>query len=385
MVVRCFSCVIGSALVALWACMFIRSESVGGEPQAGRSSSPNEASRAREGVKLAYPPLKKGEKIDPESLSRLIGERVAAFESKIPEAVRSDVPREYGWEAMIRRVPIGVSTLLRTRDLPGPGPEAPPNDPRVISFERQPAIERIVFTNNLLAVRFLEVGVTMARPVARVAFRYADLPAAGLGTGFMVSRSLFMTNNHVIPDTDMAKKLVAQFNYQYARDGITLLQPENYEFDPDDFMYTDQDLDFTLIRIKPRSNVPSGTGGPVALIQAGDEFGFIPLTTSFFYSKGQQANVVQHPQGRPKEIALQQNEIQAIYGKVIRYTSDTEPGSSGSPVFNNSWTLITLHHSAGDQDQKTGEWLNNEGVRIDKIIEHIKQKMKPDIVKEMGL
>ena len=69
---------------------------------------------------------------------------------------------------------------------------------------------------------------------------------------------------------------------------------------------------------------------------------------------------------------------------MIRYTADTEPGSSGSPVFNNTWKLIALHHSAGDQDPTTGQWVDNEGVRIDRIIEHIKA-MVPAVVQELGL
>ncbi len=31
---------------------------------------------------------------------------------------------------------------------------------------------------------------------------------------------------------------------------------------------------------------------------------------------------------------------------VIEYTSDTEPGSSGSPVLDNQWGLIAFHSSA---------------------------------------
>ena len=94
---------------------------------------------------------------------------------------------------------------------------------------------------------------------------------------------------------------------------------------------------------------------------------------------------MQHPQGRPKEIAIQENRVTAIYPNVIRYTTDTEPGSSGSPVFNNSWRVISLHHSAGEQNPATGEWINNEGIRIDRLIEAIKKNTPVAVQKEMGL
>ena len=117
---------------------------------------------------------------------------------------------------------------------------------------------------------------------------------------------------------------------------------------------------------------------------AGVEFGHLKLTSGFFYAEGQTANIVQHPDGRPKEVALQENEIRSIHASVVRYTTDTEPGSSGSPVFNNSWQLIALHHSAGDQTP-TGEWVNNEGVRIDKIIDHIKANVPLAVAAELGI
>ena len=82
---------------------------------------------------------------------------------------------------------------------------------------------------------------------------------------------------------------------------------------------------------------------------------------------------------------MQENEIVSIHETVVRYTTDTEPGSSGSPVFNNSWRLIALHHAAGEQDPGTGQWINNEGVRIDKVIDHLKSKVPALIAQELGI
>ena len=60
--------------------------------------------------------------------------------------------------------------------------------------------------------------------------------------------------------------------------------------------------------------------------------------------------------------------------EVIRYETDTEPGSSGSPVFDNGWEIIALHHSGGDRapsDPSGNTWLNNEGIRIDAIVKDL--------------
>ena len=83
-------------------------------------------------------------------------------------------------------------------------------------------------------------------------------------------------------------------------------------------------------------------------------------------AKDQHLNIVQHPRGRRKEVALQDNRITKIFTNVVHYTTDTEPGSSGSPVFSNAWDLIALHHAAGEK--QNGQWISNEGIRVDKIV-----------------
>jgi len=57
----------------------------------------------------------------------------------------------------------------------------------------------------------------------------------------------------------------------------------------------------------------------------------------------------------------------------LKYTNHTEKGSSGSPVFNNSWELIGIHIGGGDKDVD-GKFLNNHGTRMDDIVNFIKVK-----------
>lgn len=83
-------------------------------------------------------------------------------------------------------------------------------------------------------------------------------------------------------------------------------------------------------------------------------------------------NVIQHPSGRRKEVSLQDNRITEIFTERIRYTADTEPGSSGSPVFNNGWDLFAIHHAAGDS--VGGQWVSNEGMRMDKIAQDLRAR-----------
>ena len=79
-------------------------------------------------------------------------------------------------------------------------------------------------------------------------------------------------------------------------------------------------------------------------------------------------NIIQHPQGRRKEVVLQDNKIERVKKSVLLYKADTQPGSSGSPVFNNGWELVALHHAGGERDAVSNEWINNEGIRISCIV-----------------
>ena len=284
------------------------------------------------------------------------------------------------------QIPIGFDLRRVATRLSDLGPKAGPDDARVRPLATQPPSEQNI-NNSLLPVMFLQAGVVVSRAVARVAYKGQVPIEAGLGTGFMVSPTLFMTNNHVLPTKEMVGKVFIQFNYQYDIDGITLLKPLSYELDPDAFFYTSLQyggLDFTLVRVKPRTNLFPNSGS-VTSVKAGDEFGYLQLGTSFVYSEKEWANIIQHPQGRPKEVSLQANQIVAIFDKVIHYTSDTDFGSSGSPVFNNSWYLIALHHAPGDFDFRTNKYVNNEGIRIDRIVSEIKEKAAPNIVSELQL
>ena len=94
--------------------------------------------------------------------------------------------------------------------------------------------------------------------------------------------------------------------------------------------------------------------------------------------------MIGHPSGRRKEVALQENTITGVFTTVIRYTTDTEPGSSGSPVFTNSWDLVALHHAGGDQ-APSGAWLNNEGMRIDRIVADLRATAPARSAHELGI
>jgi V8-like Glu-specific endopeptidase len=85
-------------------------------------------------------------------------------------------------------------------------------------------------------------------------------------------------------------------------------------------------------------------------------------------------NIIQHPNGGPKRVALRNNLVYDSDFPRLRYFTDTEQGSSGSPVFNDGWQVVALHRASTfvDQGQVTG-WVN-EGTQMAAILDDLKLK-----------
>lgn len=86
--------------------------------------------------------------------------------------------------------------------------------------------------------------------------------------------------------------------------------------------------------------------------------------------EGDDVFIVQHPGGGPKQIAMSGNIVEYVDDRVVQYTTDTLPGSSGAPVFDWQWRLIALHHGGGDlPEPRTGEkHFRNEGTLLKAIL-----------------
>ena len=209
-------------------------------------------------------------------------------------------------------------------------------------------LEKINLVADFLPSSFLEVGVERAQAVCRIS---TQVPlGTAFGSGFLVgNRNYIMTNNHVLPDIESAQSATVEFDFdQDTIEYLVSLQPET-------FFVTSQELDVTIVRCDP-STLPDS-------VQAVE----IPQSQHLVTRK-ERVNIVQHPQGRRKEIALHDNTVTYVYDKAIRYTTDTEGGSSGSPVFNNEWQLCALHHAGWKNEDGSA---TNEGIRISAIVEHL--------------
>ncbi|MFY0521223.1 DNA/RNA non-specific endonuclease [Lysinibacillus sp. UGB7] len=223
------------------------------------------------------------------------------------------------------------------------------------------AIERIIEGNDLFPISYFEAGLNAARSVCRIEVRDRIGRVRGHGTGFLVSPSLLLTNNHVLADEDAALFSLAQFNYEL---GLDLKEREikNFRLAPNRFFITDENLDFTLVAVEETS------ADGAKLI----DFNFLPLSP--YKGKvlvGEHVSIIQHPSGAPKMVANRENKILDIFDDFVQYETDTQPGSSGSAVFNDEWMVIALHHAGVPDPQDSTKYIANEGIRISSIVQFL--------------
>jgi endonuclease G, mitochondrial len=237
-----------------------------------------------------------------------------------------------------------------------------------------PGAEAIVGdTIDLQPARFLPVGSNVRRAVA---FVEVNTPRTStLGSGFLVSPNLFITNCHVVNDINEARGTQITFDRELGDDGLALrtttflLEPEKFAL----FSAPDQ-LDYALIAV---GRLNSGNAKL-------PELGFCALSDRpDKHMIGMNVNIVQHPRGWLKMIALRNNHLVYRTDRTLLYETDTEEGSSGSPVFNDDWELVALHHWAqpflehqDDRGQKIPVSINvNEGVRISAIYKDLQTRL----------
>ncbi len=226
---------------------------------------------------------------------------------------------------------------------------------------RKGPTRRILGTEDFLGVSYLEAGVGAARAVGRVVIR-ENGDIAGFGTGSLVSPALLLTNNHVLPSAEVAAGSSIEFRFQDGVDGKAL-EPITFELDPDRFFLTDEDLDFALVAVKAT---------PEELA----DFSFNQLAEDEGETVvGSFVTIVQHPRGTKKQIALRENRIVDVLDSHVHYAADTEPGSSGSPVFDDQWRVVCLHHASVRAPDRTelGGFVN-EGIRVKSIRAFIEDK-----------
>lgn len=236
--------------------------------------------------------------------------------------------------------------------------------------------EDIVHRDDMVDFAFLQAGSFAGKSVGKLFVpRYengAPVKENGkarrtLGTGWLLTDQLVMTNHHVVhfraqgeaPATDadlllQGQNTIVKFDYNTADDNgedATVAKLEAW----------DEKLDFAVLRLtNPVTRTPLKID-PTRIVYSDGIY--VPV------------NIIQHPSGHPKRVALRNNLLTGADATTIRYFTDTLTGSSGSPVFNDSWEVIGLHRGSSAVDgvsfQGRSTAVVNLGTQIMAILDYL--------------
>lgn len=200
------------------------------------------------------------------------------------------------------------------------------------------------------------------------------------GTGFLVGPQVVLTNYHVIEHALVGGTLTGvscRFGYQAATDGA---RPEG-EVIPastclDSLPYAQWEASLT-----PSDTLPEATELDFALLRLerpADRGCIVLPAAARIPAPGDPLLILQHADGGPLTLAMDTQAVQAVNANAtrIRYFTNTEPGSSGSPCFSMDWDLLALHH-LGDP-----AWFAkyNEGVPIGLIRDRLAASGLTDVL-----
>jgi V8-like Glu-specific endopeptidase len=237
-------------------------------------------------------------------------------------------------------------------------------EPAVLRWHRDvppEQLEKIMGSRStLLSISFLAIGMRRAKAVARVTCH-----DGALATGFLISNDLFVTNHHVLSSPAAAQGAIAEFGYDEQQGSGEFIPAVSVNLRPAQGFATSAADDCTVVRIEEGTTDAWGAV-PVAPLKA---------------EKVEWVNIIQHPDGGPKRIALYHNVVAYADENLVQYYTDTLPGSSGSPVFDSSWNLVAVHRAGGHlYEPSTHRWVyRNEGLNVNRLI-----KLLSDIKRTAG-
>ncbi|MEK5448744.1 DNA/RNA non-specific endonuclease [Paenibacillus sp. FSL R7-0331] len=230
---------------------------------------------------------------------------------------------------------------------------------KLISREDSITKEKVIVGNDIMPFNYLAKGTKAGKSVCRIVTREESGRVFGYGSGFLVTPTLLLTNNHVLQNFETASLSSAQFDYEAD------VQFQEFRLAPEVFFMTNTELDFTLVAVQEQSTLGKNL----------KDYGYLPLVKQTGkILLGEYVSVIQHPKAELKAVVLRENKLIDVLENFLHYTADTNPGSSGSPVFNDSWMVVGLHHASVPDPNQSGKYIANEGVRISRILEFIERE-----------
>lgn len=265
-----------------------------------------------------------------------------------------------------------------------------------------PGLEKIVNA----AAGFADVAIFRER-LAEAEVRTARIEIGGhaKGSGFLVGESLLLTNWHVVKYG--VEGAIARFDHKVLPGGTMaekgravpfaskwLVAHSRHDEVPIEIGADGPPpgtWDFALVRLA--EPVASQGIGPDPAAPGADLRSHYELDGApYQFEKQEPLLIVGHPDGRPMQLsyASPSGALRTRHGNRLRYQTNTEGGSSGSPVFNRDWRIVALHHAAGPTSIP-GEFNFssagfNQGIPIAGIVTSLKEQLAGQpALRELGL
>lgn len=210
-------------------------------------------------------------------------------------------------------------------------------------------LEALVHTDNPLVLA-TEWREAMRGAETRVC-RIEGAKGNAVGTGFLVGEDLILTNCHVY-------RLVHHDTYSARFDCVASGAEgvvSEFKSGPPLAVSTEDKLDFALLRLA------SGVGK--------ERGWFKPKAHSF--KPGQVQLILQHALGDGLQVGIGQVTGDVKLPPRITYSTNTEHGSSGSPIFTMNWQVVAIHHYGGAN--------NNVGIPLVPIWEMLTKENLVDV------
>jgi S1-C subfamily serine protease len=228
-------------------------------------------------------------------------------------------------------------------------------------------LEKILGKEGVVSLGWYKLGLDRTQAIAKILDKTED----GFGTGFLIRGGdlvpalgdtvVILTNAHVVSNDPAVQAKHSSLDPDDATIVFEASEAAGQQkFKAKKMVWTSppDKLDATLLEIDP----------PLLNIKA------YPVAKRLPVADGtQKVYVIGHPKGGGLSLSLNDNLLLDYDDRVLHYRAPTEGGSSGSPVFNQKWDLIGLHHAGSLKMPRLrgqeGTYAANEGIWIQRIIQ----------------